>query len=166
MRLATLLRFILRDVPRAAIGAIILVAIAINFANIVGRYVFFAPLPWAEEVLIFLVVWGVFLGSIAVSYDNRHLVMDLFVQLFPSWVRGTLEVVTLVMLVGFCGFVFVQAWTIVSLMARISQVSIAAGIPMTIPYAAFLVGFGLIAVGAVAGAYVRWQAARASEPNV
>lgn len=166
MTLATIFRFLLRDVPRAVIGVIILIAIAVNFANIVGRYVFLAPLPWAEEVLIFLVVWGVFVGSIAVSYDKRHLVMDLFVRLFPSWLRGTLEVVTLIMLVGFCGFVCVQAWTIVSLMWRISQVSITAGIPMTIPYSAFLVGFGLIAVGAAAGAYVRWQATRAGEPNV
>ena len=49
----------LRDIPRAAIGLILLLAIAINFANIVGRYVFSAPLPWAEEVLSFLVIWGV-----------------------------------------------------------------------------------------------------------
>jgi TRAP-type C4-dicarboxylate transport system permease small subunit len=105
----------------------------------------------------------VFLGSITVSYDNRHLAMDLFLRMAPASVQRAIEVLTLVMLVGFCGFVFVQAWTIVALMARVSQVSIAAGIPMTIPYSAFVVGFGLIAVGAVAGAYVRWRTARAGQ---
>ncbi len=166
MRLATILRFLLRDVPRAAVGAIILIAIAINFANIVGRYLFFAPLPWAEEVLIYLVVWGVFLGSIAVSYDNRHLVMDLVLRIVHARLQGAIEALTLVMTVGFCGFVFVQAWTIVALMARVSQVSIAAQIPMTIPYSAFVVGFGLIPVAAFAGAVLRWREARAKAPNV
>ena len=59
MNLAVFLRTVLRDIPRAAIGLILLLAIAINFANIVGRYAFLAPLPWAEEVLSFLVIWGV-----------------------------------------------------------------------------------------------------------
>ena len=40
-------------------------------------------------------------------------------------------------------------------MARNGQVSITAGIPMTIPYAAFVVGFGLIAVAAVVEAFQR-----------
>ena len=79
-----MLRLLLRDIPRAAIGVIILLAIAINFANIVGRYVFLAPLAWAEEVLIFLVIWGVCLGASAVTYDNRHLDMDLFAAAFSA----------------------------------------------------------------------------------
>ena len=80
----SVLRLLLRDIPRAAIGVIILLAIAINFANIVGRYVFLAPLPWAEEVLVFLVIWGVCLGASAVTYDNRHLDMDLFAARVPA----------------------------------------------------------------------------------
>lgn len=153
MRLA--LRLALRDIPRAAIGVVILLAIAVNFANIIGRYVFLSPLPWAEEVLVFLVIWGVCLGASAVTYDNRHLDMDLFVVRFPPKLRTVLEVLQLVALVGFCAFTAVNAWTIVALMARNGQVSITAGIPMTIPYAAFVTGFALIAVAAVAGAVER-----------
>ena len=40
-------------------------------------------------------------------------------------------------------------------MARNGQVSITAGIPMTIPYFAFVVGFGLITVAAVVEALRR-----------
>ena len=165
MRLANLIRLILRDIPRAAIGAIILLAIAINFANIIGRYLFAAPLPWAEEVLVFLVIWGVFLGAIAASYDNRHLVMDLFLSVFPPPLRRVIDDLILAALVGFCFFVFVQACTIVALMARLGQVSITAGIPMTIPYAAFVVGFGLVSVAALAGAIMRWRE-RQSETRI
>ncbi len=134
---------------------IILVAIAINFANIVGRYVFLEPLDWAEEVLVFLVIWGVCLGGSAVTYDNRHLDMDLFAAAFPAKLRAVLEVLKLVAMVGFCGFTAANASTIVRIMAGNGQVSITAGVPMTIPYAAFVVGFCLIAVSAVVGALDR-----------
>lgn len=155
MKLASASRFILRELPRAAIGAIILVAIAINFANIVGRYVFLAPLPWAEEVLSFLVIWGVGLGASAVTYDRRHLVMDLFSAGFSPRLRFVLDVLTLLALVAFCGFACMQAWKIVAIMARNGQLSITAGIPMTIPYAAFVAGFGLITISAIAEAIQR-----------
>ncbi len=155
MSLATAARFILRDIPRAAIGLILLVAIAINFANIVGRYVFLAPLPWAEEVLSFLVIWGVGLGASAVTYDRRHLVMDLFSASFPPRLRIVLDGLTLLATVGFCSFACIQAWKIVAIMAQNGQVSITASVPMTIPYAAFVAGFGLITVAAIAEAIQR-----------
>jgi TRAP-type C4-dicarboxylate transport system permease small subunit len=163
MTIRLALRWLLRDVPRAAVGVVILLAIAINFANIIGRYVFLAPLPWAEEVLVFLVIWGVCLGASAVTYDNRHLDMDLFVVRFPPKLRAALEALQLAVLVGLCAFTAVNAWTIVAVMARNGQVSITAGVPMTIPYAAFVTGFALIAVAAVAGAVER-RLERVSRP--
>jgi TRAP-type C4-dicarboxylate transport system permease small subunit len=165
MTIRIAIRLLLRDVPCAAIGVVILLAIAINFANIIGRYVFLAPLPWAEEVLVFLVIWGVCIGASAVTYDNRHLDMDLFVGLFPPKMRAVVQVLKVVTLVGFCAFTVVNAWTIVALMARNGQVSITAGIPMTVPYAAFVVGFGLVAVAAIAGALERRRLNHASEPG-
>ncbi len=167
MQLATLARLFLRDIPRAAIGAIILIAIAINFVNIVGRYLFLTPLPWAEEVLSFLVIWGVFLGAIAACYENRHLVMDLFIGAFPAPLRRALEGLILLCLVVFAGFVCVEGWIIVGIMARLGKVSVTAEIPMTVPYAAFVVGFGLMAVAAVVGAWMRLRAsARRADTQV
>lgn len=154
MRLAAAARLVLRDLPRAVIGLILLLIVAINFANIVGRYVFLAPLPWAEEVLSFLVIWGVCIGASAVTYDRRHLTMDLFSSTFSPAAQKLLERVTLVLMVGFCGFAGIQAWKIVSIMAGNGQVSITAGIPMTVPYLAFVVGFGAMVVAALAAAFI------------
>jgi TRAP-type transport system small permease protein len=165
MSITATLRFVLRGIPRAAIGLIIVLAIAINFANIIGRYVFLSPLPWAEEVLVYLVIWGVCLGASAVTYDNRHLDMDLFVGWFPPRLRVILETLKLIALVGFCGFAFIQACEIVRVMAQNGQVSITAGIPMTIPYAAFVVGFGLMAVAGVAQTFAR-RSSRTSEAGL
>ena len=150
MRFAGAARLVLRDIPRVAIGVILLLAIGINAANIVGRYVFLAPLAWAEEVLSFLIIWGVCLGASAVTYDRRHLAMDVFVGLYPAWLRQLLEWLILVAIIGFCGFAAIQAWTIVQIMARNGQVSITAEIPMTVPYFGFVVGFTMIVLAAVA----------------
>jgi TRAP-type C4-dicarboxylate transport system permease small subunit len=154
MRFATLARVVLREIPRAAIGLILLLIVGINFANIVGRYVFHAPLPWAEEVLSFMVLWGVCIGASAVTYDRRHLAMDLFSSAFSPSTQRLVDRVVFAFMVGFCGFACVQAWTIVSIMAGNGQVSITAGIPMTVPYLAFVFGFGSMVVATIAVAFL------------
>jgi TRAP-type C4-dicarboxylate transport system permease small subunit len=59
-----------------------------------------------------------------------------------------------------------NAATIVGIMARNGQVSITAGVPMTVPYAAFVVGFALIVAAAVAGAFERrLRASEATPPE-
>jgi TRAP-type C4-dicarboxylate transport system permease small subunit len=153
-RISTLM---LRDLPRAMTGAILLACIAINFANIVGRYFLRAPLPWAEEVLSFLILWGVAFGACAVTFERRHLVMDLFSAKFPPWLRLALDVAIIAITVLFCGFAAVQAVKIVALMAQNGQVSITARVPMTVPYAAFVACFGLIAIAALAEAFARYR---------
>lgn len=154
MTFAGAARLLFRDIPRVAVGLVLLLAIGINFANIVGRYVFFAPLPWAEEVLSFLIIWGVCLGASAVTYDRRHLAMDVLVGAYPPLFRRVVEGLILAAIVGFSGFAAVQAWNIVRIMAANGQVSITAEIPMTVPYFGFVVGFTMIAVAAVATAVV------------
>ncbi len=60
----------------------------INIANVIGRYVFSAPIFWAEEVLVFMVIWAVFLSAVAITFNGGHLSMDLFyAQLKPPWRR-------------------------------------------------------------------------------
>lgn len=143
-------RLIFRDIPRFGIGLVLLLAVGINAANIVGRYVFLAPLPWAEEVLSFLIIWGVCLGASAATYDRRHLAMDVFVSLYPPLLRRTIEALILLSIVGFSAFTAMQAWTIVRIMARNGQVSVTAEVPMTVPYLGFVVGFAMIAAAAIA----------------
>ena len=150
MTFASAAKLLLRDIPRLAIGLVLLLCIGINAANIIGRYVFSAPLAWAEEVLSFLIIWGVLLGASAVTYDRRHLAMDVFVSLYPPWLRRTLEGAILLTIVGFSGFAAMQAWKIVQIMARNGQVSITAEIPMTVPYFGFVVGFTMIVLAAIA----------------
>ena len=153
MNVESAARLLLRDLPRLAIGLILAACILINAANIVGRYAFAAPLPWAEEVLSFLIIWGVCLGASAVTYDRRHLAMDILMGGYPPAVRRAIDGAILVTIVGFCAFTAFQAWKIVQIMARNGQVSITAEIPMTVPYLGFVVGFSMIVLAALAAAW-------------
>lgn len=133
-------------VPRAIIGALILFSIALNFANVVGRYVFLAPIIWAEEVMIYIMVWCVFIGAILVSWDGRHLRMDLLsANLKSPWKQIINFIATAVFLIV-CGFIIVQSVNAVSLFARLGQQSTVAGIPMVFPHSAVLIGFVLMLI--------------------
>jgi hypothetical protein len=49
---------VLARILRGGVGALMLGAVGVNLANIVGRYVFARPFIWTEEIMQFLDVWA------------------------------------------------------------------------------------------------------------
>jgi len=132
-------------VIRAILGALILVGVALNFANVVGRYVFLAPIIWAEEVLVFIMVWCVMLGATLVTWEDQHLRMDAVHHLTPPRVRRWLNLVTALVFAGVSLFVLVQSLRVLLLAAETGQRSVVADIPMVVPFAAIPLSFAIIA---------------------
>ena len=55
------------------LAALLLIAgVAINFANVIGRYVFQSAIYWAEEAMIYMAIWSIFLAAIAIAYDRAR----------------------------------------------------------------------------------------------
>lgn len=132
--------------PYLITGTLLLVAIGINFANVVGRYVFAAPIFWTEEILVFIVVWSVFIALSSIAYRGGHLIMDLFYARFTSRWKKLVNGGVAALFIA-CGvFVVLQSYQVVSLHIRMGAVSVATGTPLVIPHAALLVGFGLMVV--------------------
>ncbi len=129
---------------RAVLGALILAGVVLNFANVVGRYVFLAPIIWAEEVLIFIMVWCVMLGATLVTWENQHLRMDAVHHLTPPRVRRWLNLVATAAFLLAGAFVLVQSLHVLALAAGTGQRSVVADIPMVIPFAAIPVSFAII----------------------
>lgn len=136
-------RFVFGTLPGWILGVLMLVGIALNFANVVSRHVFGKAIFWTEEILVYLVIWGVFLGMAAIAYRGEHLNMDLFSAAIPSRWRPLYRGIAAVVMVAVSVFVAVQSWQIVALFAGAGQVSLAAGVPKAVPHAALLVGFVL-----------------------
>jgi TRAP-type C4-dicarboxylate transport system permease small subunit len=123
-----------------------LVGVAISFANVISRYVFGYALFWAEETLVFLAIWGVFIGVAAAAYDRAHLNMDFFSDAFRGGASAFVNLGMTVTLLACCIFMVLQSWQVVSLFYQSGVVSVSAGVPKWIPHAALLVGFALSAV--------------------
>jgi TRAP-type C4-dicarboxylate transport system permease small subunit len=80
---------------RLAVGAMFLVIVALTIAQVAARYLFDRPLIWSEEVAKLLLVWLVFLGAAAVTFDGRHLDVDVLFRAMPMPLRRVLRAVNL-----------------------------------------------------------------------
>ena len=124
-------------------------AVLLNFANVLGRYLFGVSLLGADEVQIFIMVGMTFLGAAVVTRRNLHLRMDVLVQYLPVPVRLALRVVEQVLLAAIAFFVLTQSYFYARQIFRIGRTSDMAGVPMWIPHGTVALGFGLILVVAL-----------------
>ena len=81
-------------VTRTVSGISLLASVAINFVNIIGRYFFSVSIPWAEEIMLFLMVGCVFTGCCAVAWEGRQIRMDVVVGMLPAKVRDFLALLS------------------------------------------------------------------------
>jgi TRAP-type C4-dicarboxylate transport system permease small subunit len=143
------IHFGLVTVPRAIIGCMILVGILINVSNVIGRYLFLEPIIWAEEIMIYIMVWTVFIGAILVTYDGQHLKMDVFSVMLPSPFKEIVNSIAVGAFLLVCIYVIPNNWIVVKLMFDNDQRSVVAEVPMVIPHFALLAGFVLMFIAVV-----------------
>jgi TRAP-type C4-dicarboxylate transport system permease small subunit len=121
-------------------------AVALNFINVVGRYVFATAILGADEVQVFVMVWMTFAGAAVVTWRDQHLRMDVLFDMLPAKVRRGIRLFEAALLAVVAGFVVVQSVRFAALMASIDRRSEAANIPMVIPHSAVVLGFALMAL--------------------
>jgi TRAP-type C4-dicarboxylate transport system permease small subunit len=153
---ASTTQFIFVKIPFFICGVILLAAIAINIANVVGRYVFNAPVSWAEEVISYMIIWGVFLAVSAVTYHGLHLKMDLLVANLQGLRAQLLGGLTAVLMVACSAFVMNQSLQILQLYWMSGETSMGARVPLVYPHAALVVGFFLMAAAAIVRVRSYW----------
>lgn len=141
-------QLILVRAPHAICGVLLLAAIAINFTNVVGRYLFAAPVPWAEEGLIYIIVWGVFLSIGSITYQGLHLRMELLVANARPPLKTWLGALVAILLLVCSAVMMVQSARILRLYLGNGETSMGAKVPLVYPHAAVLVGFALTAIAA------------------
>jgi TRAP-type C4-dicarboxylate transport system permease small subunit len=134
------------DFILALSAVLLLIAVALNFANIVGRYVFLAPIASAEEVMLFLLVGIVFLGNSVVGFEGKQLRMDVLLHALPPRLRHGLEVFADLTMIVVCVTLIVVGWPAIQMLAEFDQRSEAADIPLVIPQSLVPIGLGLNAL--------------------
>ena len=129
-----------------ALAYAFIAAVALNFINVVGRYVFGDTILSADELQIFIMVFMTFLGAAVVAWRNQHLRMDVVVNALPPAVRGSIKIAELATIVVLAGFVLWNSTDYARQMFDIGRVSDMARVPMWIPHGVVAVGFGLMAL--------------------
>jgi C4-dicarboxylate transporter DctQ subunit len=148
-----------------ALSAIsLLIAVALNLANIIGRYVFLSPIASAEEVMLFLFVGTVFLGNSVVGWKGRQIRMDVILHsLPPSW-RRFFDLVADLAVIAVSITIIVVGWPAIQMLAEFDQRSQAADIPLVLPQALIPIGLGLNALFVGARLVDSFRTGDGSEP--
>jgi TRAP-type C4-dicarboxylate transport system permease small subunit len=131
-------------VTRAAAALFLITSVGINFVNIIGRYFFSVSIPWAEEIMLFLMVGCVFTGCCAIAWEGRQIRMDVVVTILPAKLRDLIEILSELVMIGAAAAVTVFAWPVVTQLAAFDQRSQAANFPLYIPQAMVPIGYCLM----------------------
>ncbi|MFZ0777881.1 MAG: TRAP transporter small permease [Xanthobacteraceae bacterium] len=142
---------------RAAAAIFLITSVAINFANIIGRYFFSISIPWAEEIMLFLMVGCVFTGCCAVAWEGRQIRMDVVVNMLPPKLRELVNVFSELVLITTAIAVTVFAWPVISDLAAFDERSQAANFPLVIPQAMVPIGYTLMGLLVAIRLIVRWR---------
>jgi TRAP-type C4-dicarboxylate transport system permease small subunit len=130
---------------RVSSGVLLILSVALNFANVVGRYFFSASIPWAEEAMLFLMVACVFLGNGVVAWSGRQIRMDVIVGMMPPTVRAALDLFSELLFIATAIAIVIFAWPVIRDLAAFDQRSQAADIPLVIPQAMIPIGLSIMA---------------------
>jgi TRAP-type C4-dicarboxylate transport system permease small subunit len=136
----------LLTLTRAAAGIFLISSVAINFANIIGRYFFSVSIPWAEEIMLFLMVGCVFTGCCAVTWEGRQIRMDVIIAMMPAKVHDLFHLLSDLVLIAAAAAVTAFAWPVITQLAAFDERSQAADFPLVIPQAMVPIGYTLMAL--------------------
>jgi len=136
----------LADMIQLVAAVLLLAAVALNLANIIGRYLLAAPIASAEEVMLFLLVGIVLLGNSVVAWEGRQIRMDVVLHLLPLPVRRLLEILADLVAIAVSLVLVVLGWPVITMLAEFDQRSQAADLPLVIPQAIVPLGLTLTAI--------------------
>lgn len=131
----------------AYVGGILLAVMTVVMASeVVMRYFVGHSLIWAEELVRYLFIWFIFLGSAYCIPVRQHITVDLLVQVLPEKVAHGIECITTVLWTLLCGVMtYLTASYTMTVFLR-GEVSTALHVPMWAIYLAMPTGFFLMTV--------------------
>jgi TRAP-type C4-dicarboxylate transport system permease small subunit len=83
-------------------------ASAAMFVQVIARFVFSAPIVWAEEFAVLMFAWITFLGAAAVQADDSHLSIDTLRGALPPRGRAVLDAFRRLVIAGTCAILIWQ----------------------------------------------------------
>jgi len=129
---------------RGVAATLLMLSVALNFANVVGRYCFGVSIYWAEEVMLFLMAGCVFLGNGVVAWSGRQIRMDVIIGMMPAKVRDALLLFSELLFIAVAGAIVVFAWPVMRDLWAFDQRSQSAEVPLVYPQSLVPIGLSLM----------------------
>jgi C4-dicarboxylate transporter DctQ subunit len=133
-------------IEETLVGLLGLVALVIGLLQVIGRY--FDParaISYAEEVIVYLVIWAIMIVSSQLVRRDGHVRPDLVLRLLPPRYLRIVEIFNCLVAVVFCGALVWYGWQIVDTSLLIDETSSTdLQFPMWIYYLALPVGSALM----------------------
>jgi TRAP-type C4-dicarboxylate transport system permease small subunit len=86
------LRFIFKNFEEVIAGTLLVLMALATLLNVVARYFFNSPVPWADEFSRYAFIWLVFVGAVVCTKQGRHISIDLVVTALPSRIRPFIQI--------------------------------------------------------------------------
>lgn len=136
------------------VGILALSALAIAFYGVITRYLLRRPPDWAEEIVIYLIIWAVFFTASILAAEKGHVAATLIVERFSMKTRRYLAVFNGAVALAFCVAVSILGFKIVAAAYIYDERSLTAlRFPVWIPYLSVAAGCTLIALRYVLRVY-------------
>jgi len=135
-------------VERTLVGLLGAIAMVVGLVQVVGRYFFPAyAISWAEEVIVYLVVWGVMIIASQLVRTDGHVRPDLVLRMARPGGQRWMEIFNCVVALVFCiGMVWYGVNIAFSSFELDERSASDLGFPMWIYYTALPVGGLLMTV--------------------
>lgn len=129
------------------IGLLIFVATMISFYTVLTRYLLNYSPDWGEEVIIYLIIWGVFISASLLVEERGHVAATLLVERFPLKMRRFLAIFNAVLAFGFSLVIFIFGFKIVGeAFLRDERSLTALRFPVWIAYLSVVTGCVLVSI--------------------
>lgn len=124
------------------VGALGLAALVFALWQIVSRYLFpRESIGYAEEVVVYLVVWAIMIASSQLVRTDSHVRPDVVLNFVPAGVARRMEIFNSVVAIAFCGALIWCGWQVVKVASLIDEHSASdLRFPMRLYYAALPTG--------------------------
>jgi C4-dicarboxylate transporter DctQ subunit len=127
-------------------AAALFVIVALNGLNIVLRYFFFAAFSWAEEAMLYLMIFGVYAAAVSVAWQQAHIRIDAILDFAPPARRKALQVVSTLVMTAVLIPVVWASFRVTHMLFEFEQRSDALHLPIWLPQSVVPVSLLLIVV--------------------
>lgn len=123
-----------KAVEEISAGTFFFGGITLIFYGVIMRYGFNSPKAWVEEVVRYVIIWGVFLGFSIALRHNQHIQVDLLYDKLPPKLQKAVDVFATSVSIFFCSAYTYYGYVLVEARFHSGMVSLDVGIPMWIVY--------------------------------